>query len=108
MPLFLSRNPEYCFLYFLLYHHAFIRSLDLHYTQKNMMHQNPKVTGFSAENSVKLTLLANRIVTNRVVEAQAFLNSSMKQGHEGIVAKALNSHYTPGTRGETVVQDLTR
>lgn len=73
-----------------------------------MMHQNPKVTGFSAENSVKLTLLANRIVTDRVVEAQAFLNSSMKQDHEGIVAKALNSHYTPGILGETVVQDLAR
>jgi DNA ligase-1 len=58
------------------------------------------VTGFSAENSVKLTLLANRIVTNRVVEAQDFLNSSMKQGHEGIVAKALNSHYTSGTWGK--------
>ena len=64
------------------------------------MYQNPEVTGFNAENSVKLTLLANRIVTNRVVEAQAFLNSSMKQGHEGIVAKALNSQYTPGTRGK--------
>ncbi|RLI38618.1 hypothetical protein DRO66_01130 [Candidatus Bathyarchaeota archaeon] len=58
------------------------------------------MTGFSAENSVKLTLLANRIVTVRVVEAQAFLNSSMKQGHEGIVAKALNSRYTLGTRGK--------
>jgi len=46
------------------------------------------------------TLLADRIITDRVDEAQAFLNSAVKHGHEGIVAKALNSRYTPGTRGK--------
>jgi DNA ligase-1 len=46
------------------------------------------------------TLLADRIVTDRVTDAQAFLNSAVKHGHEGIVAKALNSCYTPGTRGK--------
>ncbi len=46
------------------------------------------------------TLLTDRIVTDSVAEAQAFLNSAVKHGHEGIVAKTLNSHYTPGTRGK--------
>ena len=45
-------------------------------------------------------LLANRIVTNRVSEAEEFLRKAMDAGHEGLIAKALNSDYTPGIRGK--------
>jgi DNA ligase-1 len=45
------------------------------------------------------TLLADRLVTDCVAKAQAFLNAAVTHGHEGLVAKALHSRYTPGTRG---------
>lgn len=45
-------------------------------------------------------LLTTRIITDKISEAQAFLESALKNGHEGIIAKALNSSYTPGTRGK--------
>jgi len=45
-------------------------------------------------------LLAERIVTNSVSEAEAFLRRAMEAGHEGLMAKALNSGYTPGVRGK--------
>ncbi len=46
------------------------------------------------------TLLADRLVTDRVAEAEAFLHAAVTHGHEGLVAKALHSRYTPGTRGQ--------
>jgi DNA ligase-1 len=45
-------------------------------------------------------LLTERTVTNSPVEAKAFLNAAMKAGHEGLMAKRLDSHYNPGARGK--------
>jgi len=45
-------------------------------------------------------LLAERIVTNSVSEAEGFLKRAMEAGHEGLMAKALNSGYAPGVRGK--------
>ena len=44
-------------------------------------------------------LLVPRIVTDSVDEAQAFLDSALQHGHEGIMAKALDSPYEAGRRG---------
>jgi DNA ligase 1 len=40
-----------------------------------------------------------RIVTNDVSEAHAFYTNALKQGHEGVMAKALESVYEAGSRG---------
>jgi DNA ligase-1 len=45
-------------------------------------------------------LLAERIVTSQVSEAESFLKRAMEAGHEGLMAKALKSDYTPGVRGK--------
>jgi DNA ligase-1 len=45
-------------------------------------------------------LLAERMVTSQVSEAESFLKRAMEAGHEGLMAKALNSDYTPGVRGK--------
>ena len=45
-------------------------------------------------------LLATRIVTGKVEEAEQFLREAMQAGHEGLVAKSLRSLYTPGVRGK--------
>ena len=44
--------------------------------------------------------LAEREITGDKLAAEAFLNRSLAAGHEGLMAKALNSPYTPGNRGK--------
>lgn len=43
--------------------------------------------------------LAPRIITSSSSEAEEFMKKAVEEGHEGVVAKALNSPYTPGARG---------
>lgn len=45
-------------------------------------------------------LIANRIVTDNIGEADSFLHKAMESGHEGLMAKELESPYTPGARGD--------
>ena len=44
--------------------------------------------------------LAQREITADKLKAEAFLNQSLAAGHEGLMAKALNSPYMPGNRGK--------
>jgi DNA ligase-1 len=44
--------------------------------------------------------LTKQIVTSNLQEAENFLNEALKKGHEGLVAKKLDSLYTPGIRGK--------
>jgi DNA ligase-1 len=44
--------------------------------------------------------LARRLLTNDIGEAAAFLDQALRAGHEGLMAKALNSPYMPGNRGK--------
>ncbi len=45
-------------------------------------------------------LLATRIVTGEVREAEKLMRASIEAGHEGLMAKDLQSTYTPGVRGK--------
>ena len=45
-------------------------------------------------------LLTKQLVTDKVEEAEQFLKEAMEAGHEGLVAKKLDSEYTPGIRGK--------
>ncbi|MGD0177662.1 MAG: ATP-dependent DNA ligase [Candidatus Bathyarchaeia archaeon] len=45
-------------------------------------------------------LLATRVVTGDLVEAQKLMQASIEAGHEGLMAKGLKSNYTPGVRGK--------
>ena len=45
-------------------------------------------------------LLAERIITGDAGEAEAFLKRAMEAGHEGLMAKRLDSEYAPGSRGK--------
>jgi len=44
--------------------------------------------------------LARRKITIDTAEAEAFLNEALAAGHEGLMAKALESPYMPGNRGK--------
>ena len=47
--------------------------------------------------SIKLT---KQLVTGDAVEAEEFLKEAVRNGHEGLMAKKLDSPYTPGVRGK--------
>ena len=49
---------------------------------------------------VPSSLMAPRIVTSSIDEGKRFLDSALKAGHEGLVAKALDGVYMPGIRGK--------
>lgn len=44
--------------------------------------------------------LTKQIVTNSVEEAEHFLEEAVDSGHEGVIAKKLDSEYVPGIRGK--------
>jgi len=44
--------------------------------------------------------LTMQTITDSVQEAQRFLERAMSEGHEGLMAKRVDSGYTPGTRGK--------
>ena len=45
--------------------------------------------------------LARWKITTDIAEAEAFLNEALAAGHEGLMAKALDSPYMPGTRASS-------
>lgn len=45
--------------------------------------------------------LVRRIIPKTTEEAQAFAETSHRDGHEGVMAKDLSSTYTPGVRGKS-------
>jgi len=45
-------------------------------------------------------LLAKRIVTDQLAEAERFLSEAIQAGHEGLMAKSLDGTYMPGMRGK--------
>jgi DNA ligase-1 len=44
--------------------------------------------------------LAPRIITTDVEKVEAFMESALKEGHEGLMAKSLTSNYSIGARGK--------
>jgi DNA ligase-1 len=52
-----------------------------------------------AEKAGKIPL-TKQMVTDRVEEAEKLLSEAMNAGHEGLMAKRLDSPYTPGIRGK--------
>ena len=52
-----------------------------------------------AENAGKIPL-TKQIVTEKIGEAEDFLKEAISAGHEGLMAKKLDSPYTPGRRGK--------
>jgi DNA ligase-1 len=53
-----------------------------------------------AANAGGIPLTSQLVVANDVREAEQFLKQAMGAGHEGLMAKKLDSPYTPGIRGK--------
>ncbi len=73
----------------------------LHAEGEDLIDQ-PAAVRFSAlQSSVPIFLQIPRRVTAEVAEAEAFLDESLRHGHEGLMAKALDAPYETGNRGSS-------
>jgi DNA ligase-1 len=52
-----------------------------------------------AQNAGEIAL-SKQIVTDKIDQAEGFLKEAIAAGHEGLMAKQLDSPYTPGSRGK--------
>src|SRR5208282_2204610 len=52
-----------------------------------------------AQNAEEIAL-SKQIVTDKIEDAEGFLKEAIAAGHEGLMAKKLDSPYTPGRRGK--------
>ena len=74
---------------------------DILYLDGTLLIDEPYETRWAILNKITpKELLAERTITNNPREATAFLKAAMKAGHEGLMAKRLDSHYNPGARGK--------
>jgi DNA ligase-1 len=62
-------------------------------------HQYQQRRQILAENAGEIPL-TRQIVTDEKEQAEKFLKEALNAGHEGLMAKKLDSPYTPGTRGK--------
>ena len=65
-----------------------------------LIDQPYRVRWSALERLVAPELLATRVVTGDLLEANRLMEASIKAGHEGLMAKDLESTYTPGVRGK--------
>jgi DNA ligase-1 len=74
---------------------------DLLYHKGELLIDNPYIERWERLESItENKLLANRITTNSKEEAESFLEKALEEGHEGLMAKRLDSKYSPGSRGK--------
>ncbi len=52
------------------------------------------------EREIPNSMLVERVVTDKLKAAKEFFHRSKEMGHEGLLAKQLNSPYVPGVRGK--------
>ena len=67
---------------------------------RSLIDQPYEVRWAELESTTGGNYLAQRTTPRDVAAADAFLAEALASGHEGVMAKALNSPYTPGSRGK--------
>jgi DNA ligase-1 len=78
-----------------------LRLFDCLYLDGRSFIDEPYASRWEAlEDLVPAARLARRIVTDDAAAARAFFKEALASGHEGVMAKDLQSAYTPGSRGK--------
>jgi DNA ligase-1 len=72
----------------------------LFYKEKSLIDESYSYRWEKLEKITPKELLTNRIITDDKEIAQAFLVMAIEEGHEGLMAKRLDSVYSPGSRGK--------
>jgi DNA ligase-1 len=74
---------------------------DIIYLDGNLLIDTPYENRWSIlQGLTDSELLATRIVSKELGEAENLMQASIEAGHEGLMAKELKSTYTPGVRGK--------
>jgi DNA ligase-1 len=77
---------------------------DILYLNGEMLIDEPYERRWDLLSKTAPDFLAPRIITEKVEEAETFLQSALKAGHEGLMAKSLKSPYAPGSRGKNWIK----
>jgi DNA ligase-1 len=74
---------------------------DVLYLADELLIDKPYSTRWKAlEGQAPYELLAKRVVSSNYIEVTRMLEEALAEGHEGLMAKRLDSPYTPGSRGK--------
>ena len=74
---------------------------DVLYLDGNLLIDDPYSERWGKlEQLVPPNLLVKRLVTGDPYEAKRFMSEAIQEGHEGLMAKRLDSVYSPGSRGK--------
>ncbi|MFQ5909309.1 MAG: ATP-dependent DNA ligase [Thermoplasmata archaeon] len=73
---------------------------DILYLDGRVLIDEPYESRWESLSKLAPDFLAERMVTSELEEAVEFLEKALEAGHEGLMAKALDSHYRPGHRGK--------
>lgn len=74
---------------------------DLLYLNGSPLLDEPQARRFAALQDVSGDYLMPHLTTSDIGQAEEFLEQALKAGHEGIMAKALDSRYAAGSRGQS-------
>ena len=88
-----EKIPLKLYLFDILYHDGELDIDKLYSTRWNIL-----------ENIVPQKLLAQRVITSDPHVAKDMQQAALKAGHEGLIAKRLDSKYRPGTRGKNWIK----
>ncbi|MFQ6128267.1 MAG: ATP-dependent DNA ligase [Thermoplasmata archaeon] len=73
---------------------------DILYLNGRTLIDDPYESRWRSLSELAPNYLAERKITSKLEEATHFLERALEAGHEGLMAKALDSHYHPGHRGK--------
>jgi len=88
-----EKIPLKLYIFDILYHDGELDVDKLYSTRWNIL-----------ENIVPQKLLAQRVITSDPHVAKDMQQAALKAGHEGLIAKRLDSKYRPGTRGKNWIK----
>lgn len=71
----------------------------LHFEGEDLIERKLEERHAAMEDALADALIMPKIASSDPIEAEAFLARALEQGHEGIMAKALDSTYEAGNRG---------
>jgi DNA ligase-1 len=72
----------------------------LFYEGKSLINESYSYRSEKLEKITPKELLTNKMITDNKETAHAFLVKALEEGHEGLMAKRLDSIYSPGSRGK--------
>lgn len=73
----------------------------LYYDRKSLINQPYSCRRKKLKKVINRKFIVKQKIISNPIESKAFLKEAIQKGHEGLIAKKINSKYTPGIRGKS-------